>query len=128
MKELKFAKKFAVMSPSEHYRHGAIVMRKGHFITGAFNMPFKTHPNGSGPYSSCHAEIRAITKARAILNRNDLGDCTIYVMRLNKRGEVRLSKPCHHCMLVINQHNLKASWSTGLENVNVHASGEMSRS
>ena len=113
----KIAAKIACQSPCEHYRHGAIVLLKGRFITGAFNMPMKTDPHGGGVYSSAHAEIRAIRKARAILNRNDLSDCTIFVLRLNKRGDIKFSKPCKDCQIFIDKHGLEAQWSTGVEDV-----------
>jgi len=112
---IQFAYKFACRSDCEHYRHSAIVFKKGRFICGAANIQKKTHTLGSGPHTSCHAEVRAIIKAKAILNRNNLSDCTIFVMRINKRGEIKLSKPCKDCAKLITVHGLKAEWTIGNE-------------
>jgi hypothetical protein len=85
-------------------------------LTGACNVAYKTHPNGSGPYGTCHAEVRVIARAKSILNKNDLSGYSIYVIRINKRGEMKLSKPCDDCMALIKEHNLSVDWSTGTEN------------
>jgi len=103
--------KLALQSPCEHYRHGAVIHKRGRPITGAFNVPYKTHPKGSGPYTTCHAEVRAVAKALSILNKSDLSGYSIYVIRINKRGEMKLSKPCDDCMALIKEHNLSVDWS-----------------
>lgn len=114
----KHAVKIALQSPSKTYRHGAVIHKKGRYLIGAFNMPFKTHPSGSGVFTSCHAEVRAIAKAKSILNKSDLTGYGIYVVRVTKNGIMRLSKPCDDCMKTIKEHNLSVEWSTGLENNN----------
>lgn len=101
----------AKQSPAETFLHSAIIHIRGKFVTGSCNLPFKTVPGGGGPHSSGHSEIRAIRKARAILNRNDLTGCSIYVMRLNRLGEFRLSKPCNVCAKLIKESNLKVQWT-----------------
>lgn len=112
MTNTKHALKFALQSPCTDYRHGAVIHKKGRPIVGAFNIPYKTHPEGSGPFGTCHAEVRAIAKARSILNRDDLTGYSLYVLRVNRRGEMKLSKPCNDCMALIKEHNLSVEWST----------------
>ena len=74
-------------------------------------MIYKTCPEGSGPHTSAHAEVRVIRKARAILKTNNLSGYSIYVCRINEKGEMRLSKPCRDCQRLIDKHNLSVQWS-----------------
>lgn len=46
---------------------------------------------------SIHAELAAICSART-----DLKGCSILVVRLNRKGELRYAKPCAHCLAYIN--------------------------
>lgn len=115
MSSEKLAMKLALQSPCTHYKHGAVIHKRGRPIVGAFNIPYKTHPCGSGPYETCHAEVRAIAKAKSVLNVSDLKGYGIYVLRVNRRGEMKLSKPCDDCMALIKEHNLSVNWSTGEE-------------
>jgi tRNA(Arg) A34 adenosine deaminase TadA len=112
MTNKKHALKFALQSPCTDYRHGAVIHKRGRPIVGAFNIPYKTHPEGSGPFGTCHAEVRAIAKARSVLHRDDLTGYSLYVLRVNRRGEMKLSKPCNDCMALIKEHNLSVEWST----------------
>lgn len=108
---LRKAKEIAKESAGPDFFHSAIVHYKGKFLTGKCNLSYKTIPNGSGPYSSAHAELRAIRSARAIVNRKNLRGFSIFVMRTNRRGEIRLSKPCPNCMRQIKEAGLKAEWT-----------------
>lgn len=88
----------------------AIVFRK-QIVSMGFNSK-KTHPlqkkfakNEHAIF--LHAEIHAIIKAIAILGKNRLKECDIYVMRLSKDGEVRNSKPCHGCSKAIKEYRFK---------------------
>lgn len=95
--------------------HAAVIHRRGRFLVGASNLIQKTHPKGSGPLSTAHAEIRAIIKAKSVLRTQDLDGYSIYVVRINPDGDIKLSKPCVDCMAFIAKHNLHPEWS---ENAN----------
>lgn len=112
---LKKAISIASQSPADSFLHSAIIHIRGKFVSGACNLPFKTVPGGGGVHQSCHAEIRAIRKAQSILNRNDLKGCSIYALRINRRGELRLSKPCKVCSALIKQVNLDVEWSENMK-------------
>ena len=95
------------------YKHSAIILDKNKIIAGATNVPYKTVPDGSGIYGSAHAEVRAIRIALNALRgtRKTLKGLRIYVMRVNKHGLIKNSKPCKDCMSQIEKHGLKPSWS-----------------
>lgn len=101
--------KKAMESPCPHYKHSAIIHKNSKFLTGAYNLYKKTCPGGSGFYSTCHAEVRAIRQA---LNMGyNLSNCSIYVMRVNRSGIVRLSKPCKDCQKLIDKYGMRCNWS-----------------
>lgn len=76
-------------------KHGAVVVRGGRVLGIGVNKE-RNHPmivstNHIKDHCSVHAEIDAIRKAR------DVSGATIYVARVNKRGQNRDSKPCKNC-------------------------------
>lgn len=98
-------------SNADFFMHAAVIHKRGRFLVGAANIVRKTHPSGSGRLSTAHAEVRAIIKAKSVLKTDDLNGYSIYVVRINPFGEVKLSKPCPDCMNFIAQHNLEVEWS-----------------
>ena len=105
---LKAVYKKAVNSSAKNYKHAAVIYRKSRIISIAENIIYKTHPCGAGPHTSSHAEIRAIMIAKHIGVKK--GD-KILVIRINRRGYIKLSKPCKDCMRLINQYNIRPVWS-----------------
>ena len=88
---------------------GCVVVYKRHVISVGFNSN-KTHPiqklynkerfdSDSTPHS-LHAEITALLFLK---DRKDIkwSDVELYTYRENKRGELRMSKPCKSCMALI---------------------------
>lgn len=76
-------------------KHGAVVVRGGRVLGVGVNKE-RNHPmivstNHIKDHCSVHAEIDAIRKAR------DVSGATVYVARVNKRGQSRDSKPCSNC-------------------------------
>lgn len=71
------------------------------------NRPFFTSPEHMDR-CSIHAEVAAIRNAGSRLK-----GATIYVARVNNRGEVRYSKPCSKCQVVLDSYGIrKAIWTT----------------
>lgn len=93
-----------------------IYNRKGRVISIGQNSYTKTHPLqakyahkvGLDKKVFLHAEIDAIIKCK------DLNEAyKISVLRLNKKGEPLLAKPCPICMSAIKATNIKEiNWST----------------
>ncbi len=91
------------------FKHGAIIYDKNTIIAKGFNIPRKSHPQGSGIFSSVHAEVMAILNA--VKTRKDLSKLEILIIRINKRNQFLLSKPCEDCMNLIKRLGLNPIWS-----------------
>lgn len=103
------AVKIAAKSKCKRYRHGATIFFRNRVISSSCNL-LKTHPLGSGVNSNLHAEVRAILQA--LRNRKNLKGCSIYVVRINNQGELKLSKPCKSCANLIKSVGLtRVYWS-----------------
>lgn len=103
---LNFASRIAVGSEVQH-RHGAVIVKGGSIISTGVNKWRSKTPNppvneGYNPDLSYHAEIDAINHANT-----DLNGATIYVARINKHGEERLSRPCSRCASAIKEAGIK---------------------
>ncbi len=107
---VRAATQAALKSKSPRFKHGAVIYRGRRIISTGYNQSFKTHPRGSGPFSSLHAEISAIVAAKSAIG-NSLHKCKIFVIRVNSALEIRNSKPCADCMSMINEYNMKPFWS-----------------
>lgn len=95
----------AVKSIHRH-RIGAVIFHKKTVISKGYNKPFrfssKLHPKYTHYPNSLHAEVAAILAAR-----QDLRGLEILVIRLGRGGDLRLSLPCQHCMMYIQDTGIK---------------------
>jgi deoxycytidylate deaminase len=82
---------------------GAILLKRGKIVAAATNLETKSHPEqaryaqkaGKPLNIYLHAEIRALIKC-------DCAD-TILVARVDKKGNVKMAKPCPICQLAIRE-------------------------
>jgi deoxycytidylate deaminase len=86
-------------------KHGSVIVKGGRVISTGMNKD-RSHPRIVSSehikdHCSVHAEIDAIKKAR------DVHGATIYVARVNKRGEARDSRPCKRCYEAIRKNGIK---------------------
>ena len=78
--------------------HTAIIRRRNKIIAVSRNS-VGTRSRGSGwDDQSLHAE-RAVVKRLGDISQ--LRGCTLEVIRLNKQGEIRNSKPCENCEMFL---------------------------
>ena len=69
------------------------------------------HPYHEG-YVGIHAELDCILK----LDKEDLSDYNMIVLRIDGKGKLNMSKPCAGCQSLLKQFNVKNVWysdSTG---------------
>jgi cytidine deaminase len=96
------------------FKHAAILYDKdGHIISVGFNSINYCIDAIQNPYCSFHAEHMAIFRAYG--HRIRKGNSKIYmvVVRCNKKGELRLSKPCYHCQEILKKNRIsKIYYST----------------
>lgn len=112
-KIIDIAKEEACKS-SHKARMGCVIFNKKTIISKSYNSALKSrkklHPKYQKWDYSVHAELDAIIKAR-----HDLKGCSLLIVRLNKNNELRMSKPCHHCMKYIEHVGIKNIFYTDNE-------------
>lgn len=99
---MAIAKRIAWNSEAEDYKHGALLVKGGKIINVSFNKNnycsfgcrFRHVQPGN---ATIHAEIGAILG----IDRSVTAGSTIYVCRIGKNGDYRLSKPCPMCHEVL---------------------------
>ena len=92
----------ASCSEFPNYRHGAILVRGGSILNTAYNK--SNHINWANKFrnkdcghATHHAEVGAILG----MAREKTTGATMYVARIGKTGELKMSKPCEMCQQVL---------------------------
>lgn len=99
--------------PRTMYRLGAVLVRGRRPIYWASNRSWHTHPWGSGPARSLHAEARVLWWAARRIGR-DLRSHGLLVIRLSPSETLRNAQPCKDCWSLLCRHNVRwVAWSTG---------------
>ena len=95
---IEFAKRVAEQSNYGKFRHGAVLV-KGSSVRSlscnkhrhcSFGARFRKEGHGE---ATLHAELGAILG----IDRSTTQGSDVYVARINKEGEARISKPCSMC-------------------------------
>jgi deoxycytidylate deaminase len=94
------------------YKHAAVIYRKRQIISASFNVQRKSHPNGSGPYMTLHAEVRALN--HALTKLESLEGTRMFVLRTNNQGVIKTSKPCKDCRKYIERTGVSVCWTDGI--------------
>lgn len=86
-------------------KHGSVIVKGGRVISTGVNKE-RSHPRIVSSehikqHCSVHAEVDAIKRAR------DVSGATIYVARVNRRGEQRDSRPCSRCYEAIKESGIR---------------------
>lgn len=98
-------------------RHGAVIYKGGSVLSVGVNA-VHNDPLFTGEFTrnpNTHAETQAI---RACSPDIDLSNATLYVARVNKRGEPMYSKPCKTCQEAIDLAGIKKVIYTNFEGKN----------
>lgn len=91
-----------IYKPQCRYKHFTFITNGNYIASIGVNNKYKTHPiaNKYGHrFFSVHSEINAISKFP--YNIQYLRKFSLINIRLNKKGELRLSKPCLSCAKLI---------------------------
>jgi len=105
---MALAKNVASQSLFHSHRHGAVLTKGGSVINTspnkgghcAFAGRFRKRDVG---HATVHAEVGAILG----LDRSVTEGTTLYVARIGKSGEFRMSKPCNMCVAVLKHCGVK---------------------
>lgn len=98
---------------SEHnFKHGAVIRKAGKTIAVGINHTIND-PAMLGDAlaltnAAVHAEVAALNACRKV----DLNGAVIYIARVNKRDEPRMSKPCIRCQKALKERGVKKVYYT----------------
>ena len=102
------AKNLAFQASYGKIRHGAVLVKGGSAINGAFNKEKYSSFGSRFRHKECgHATVHAEIGCVLGLARDKTQGTTLYVIRINRRGEFRLSKPCCMCHEVLKHVGVK---------------------
>ena len=107
IRRLRMAAKAAEQSGHDKFRHGAVLIKGGSILNVAansdnhssFGQRFRTMPGKA----THHAELGCILG----LDRTSTQGSTIYVARVNRGGDWKMSKPCSMCHEVMKYVGIK---------------------
>lgn len=97
VRRLKIAAKIAEQSDHDTYRHGAVLIKGGSVINLAANNDNHTSFGQRFRSSPGRATHHAETACVLGIERSTTMGATMYVARVNKSGEWKMSKPCSMC-------------------------------
>jgi deoxycytidylate deaminase len=100
---LALAKRVATQSEHDHFKHGAVLVRGGSVINTACNKDqYKRFGNRFRNTRTCgHATYHAELGCVLGLDKSTTQGATLYVVRTNRAGTFRMSKPCQMCEEVL---------------------------
>ena len=101
---IQIAKNEASKSDHMYFRHGAVSVYRNKILTKGYNRPlFKDLI-----YTSLHAEMSVIQQLKRMrCSHKKKKKIDIFVIRINKNEELRLSKPCNQCQNIMKQFGVK---------------------
>ena len=105
---IELAYRVAQSSGYDDYRHGAVLVRGNRVINVSANKNSHARFGNRFRKRNCghathHAELGCILG----LDRSVTKGATIYVVRIGKRGDLKLSKPCDMCREVLQHVGVK---------------------
>lgn len=87
--------------PQSRSKHFSYLCQGNHIICHGYNRNRKTHPLAQKyyRYPFIHSELSAILRFpdRPV----ELKQCTLYNIRVNKVGQILLSRPCKNCQRLL---------------------------
>lgn len=90
------ARDAAKLVTHSRYRVGAALYRGSRLISIGFNCD-KTHPRQNSIFRWQHAECNCLLGTRKL----DLRNAVLFVVRVTRRGRIRISKPCDDCQEIL---------------------------
>jgi deoxycytidylate deaminase len=110
---VRLAKNLIEVCEGQNWKHYTFLLRRNAVMSIGWNRPFKTHPLAARfgyKFNSIHSELNAITKYDGRIT--DLSRFTLVNVRLDKAGDVRMSRPCETCQLMLAAFGVSEVWYT----------------
>lgn len=87
------------------FRHGAIIVYRNKIAAQAYNV---VKPDlRCFPFRSIHAEVHVVQKFLEKYSKEELRRATLFVVRINREGELMNSKPCRACSHYLCKHKVR---------------------
>ena len=88
------------------FKHGCVAVCNGKQIASGYNN-YRTYSKDKIINNTCstHAEIDCVRKC--IKNKKNTKHISIYIVKINKKNELKNSKPCSQCLLFLKKVNIK---------------------
>lgn len=102
LKYFDIAKRQALKSNHNDFKHGAVIIKKNRVLAVGYNQN-KTHTRSLHSHRHIHAEMAAAFK----LSLKALENATIYVWRAHHDGSNAMSRPCPSCLKILTQVGIK---------------------
>lgn len=100
----------ALKSNAESFRHGCVIYSNNkRILSVGTNQIYKTHPYSRSTLCTLHAEVSAIVRAKNL--HGNLNGAKLFVIRVDRFGNPKFSKPCQGCMSLIIENGLKPLWT-----------------
>lgn len=105
---IELGTRIAQTSDFKDYRHGAVLVKGGSILNVAANKNSHVRFGNRFRKRNCghathHAELGCILG----LDRSATNGSTLYVVRIGKKGELRMSKPCEMCQAILRHVGVK---------------------
>ncbi len=94
--------------------HVSVIVRRNRILSIGLNSMHRSHPLAyKFNYHSAriHSEIASLIHFR--YDSEYLRKCSMWNIRIDKWNQVKLSKPCSQCIIVLNLYGLKEVFYTG---------------
>lgn len=109
-------KSFALIDlPQSNRKHFSFIVRRTKIVSFGWNMAKKTHPWAAKygkniDYPFIHSELAAIKNFP--FPPIELEKCSLINTRVCPSGKIRISKPCEHCMNLLDVFSFKHVYYT----------------
>jgi len=112
-------------NPEMGFRHCAIVAQGSKILGVGYNRHgWSSKQKGkycarkqNSAMCSVHAEVDALLK---VASKEDIKGSTVYVVRINRKNELAMSKPCPMCETILREHGVKRAFFSVSEDENAY--------
>jgi deoxycytidylate deaminase len=104
--------------PNGRNRHFSFIVHRNRILSVGWNDYWNSHPACQKlgyRFSAIHSEFSAINRYRG--EKKKLKKCVLINTRVNRFGEIGMSKPCEHCLELLSQINFRKVWYTNPDGI-----------
>lgn len=108
---IRLAHEAAMESDCPDFRVGAALLKSNRIVSIGRNWFKRSHTQSQTRWNGIHAEFDCLNKIGLEKAKN----CTIFVVRITKGGNLAMARPCEHCLNLINKYKIKVVYYTGVQ-------------